>query len=68
MNKTHALKEVPQWDYETAFTHCGLEGVKDKFVATEYQTVLGNRWEIAGRGYKPTCRRCLMAHLEGVKS
>jgi len=59
INRTHALKEIPKWDYEKATTFCGLEGVKDTCgPSTEYLTVQGNRWEVASSGYRVTCKTC----------
>lgn len=58
MNKTHALSETPKYRQDEAVTFCGLRGVQAIDVRTEFETVLGDRWEVAGTGYKPTCKRC----------
>ena len=68
MNKTHALIFTPKYGYEEAKTHCGLRGVRDRFVGSEYVTVIGERWEIAGAGYKPTCFRCKKASANQQKA
>lgn len=57
--RTHMLREVPKWDYQEAFAFCGKRGFKARGGNSEYETDIGDRWEIATDGYKPTCKRCL---------
>ena len=61
MNKTHALAVPVKYGYEEVKSFCGLRGVRDRVISNEFLTVMGVRWEIAERGYKPTCARCKKA-------
>lgn len=58
MNKMHALSEIPKYRSEEAVTFCGLRGFVAHGSSSEFETVNGDRWEIASNGYRPTCKRC----------
>lgn len=60
MTATHALRCEPDW-LGRAETHCGKKGHQEEAMPSEFSTIQGFRFEIAGPGYKPTCLRCLQA-------
>lgn len=55
----HILKTQPVTSFDVAATYCGLKGWRDRVGHSEFITEQADRFEVAVRGEKATCKRCL---------